>query len=91
MSEWILTSERLPEAGDICIVSGKMKYEWENEYEYFVDIAEHIPTGYVYCSTTNDSLRDWETSNDWYEGQQEYEILAWQPLPKPYKGEQDDE
>lgn len=85
MSEWILTSERLPETDGEYIVSGKMKYEWENDYEYFVDTAFYIPTADIYSSIPNDSVRHWETWNDWYEGQQEYEILAWRPLPEPYK------
>ena len=78
--EWIPVSERLPEVGDIYIVSGRMKYDFEKEYTYFTDCAEYLPIG----STDG---TEWETWTDWYEGQQEYEILAWRPQPKPYKAE----
>ena len=76
--DWIPVSERLPEVGDTYIVSGRMKYDFEKEYTYFTDCAEYLPIG----STDG---TEWETWTDWYEGQQEYEILAWQPLPEPYK------
>lgn len=91
MSEWILTSERLPETGDTYLVSGKMKYEWESEYEYFVDCAEYLPLSCAPFPLGNTGGTEWGTMNDWYEGQQEYEILAWQPLPEPYKEEQEHE
>lgn len=74
---WIPVSERLPEVGDTYIVSGRMKYDFEKEYTYFTDCAEYLPS--------NIGGADWGTWTDWYEGQQEYEILAWKPLPEPYE------
>ena len=85
MSDWILTSERLPETDGTYLVSGRMKYDWENEYEYFVDCAEYLPLSGDPWPYGNTGGTEWGTWNDWYEGQQEYEILAWQPLPEPYK------
>ena len=70
---WIPCSERLPKIGDTIIISGKTKYKHEKEYEYFVDIAFYEP------------WQGFSTYNDWYEGQDEFEIVAWQPLPEPYE------
>ena len=71
--KWIPVTERLPEIGDTVIISGKMKYKGDKDYEYFVDVAFFEP------------WQGFSTFNDWYEGQDEFEIVAWQPLPEPYK------
>lgn len=78
-AKWIPTAEQLPERFDTVIVCGKMKYSFEKEYERFVDVA---------CFDEPDKEKDqdrWATFNDWYEGQQEYEITHWMPLPEPPK------
>lgn len=77
--QWIPCEERKPIELGTYIVSGKMKYDFESEYEYFVDVAEYAP--YDENVTNSDT---WQTWNDWYEGQDEFEILAWMPLPKCY-------
>ena len=71
--KWIPVTERLPEIGDTVIISGKMKYKDDKDYEEFVDVAIFEVT------------QRFETFNDWYEGQDEFEIVAWQPLPEPYE------
>lgn len=76
MSKWKLCKECYPTIMGAYIISGRMKYTWEKEYTYFVDVAEYMPSD------------DWWTFNDWDEGQDEYEIMAWQELPEPYKEEQ---
>ena len=73
--EWILCSDRLPEIGDTYIVTGKQKYPHEKDWEYFVDVADSHG-GYI------DDF--WNTFNDWKEGQETH-IIAWMPLPEPYK------
>ena len=63
--EWIPCSERLPEAGQVVIVS---------------DVR-----GDVYEYTMNPLNVDKYIDDKWtFMG---YEILAWMPLPEPYKGE----
>ena len=71
--KWTPCSERLPDIGDTVIISGKMKYKGDKYYEEFVDVAIFEVT------------QRFETFNDWYEGQDEFEIVAWQPLPEAYR------
>lgn len=75
--KWIPVREKLPEIGNRCIVSGIQKYSWEKNWVCFVDVAE---SGGTYIDDY------WDTFNDWKEGQETH-IVAWMPLPKPWKGE----
>lgn len=84
---WTKCEDRLPENAGSYIVSGRMKYDFEKEYTYFTDVADYRP--YDGCWDGNAPLGNtggtrWQTFNDWYEGQQEYEIVAWIPMPNPY-------
>lgn len=83
---WIPCKERLPESDDYgtVLVTGKMKYASEKEYEYFTDCAF---VNQINGTPDNFNPFDFETWNDWHEGQDEYYILAWMPLPEPYKEE----
>lgn len=72
---WIPCNERLPEIGNTYIVTGIQKDAHEKEWHYFVDVA----------SNYGDYIDDyWDTFNDWIEGQETH-IVAWMPLPEPYK------
>lgn len=72
---WIPCNERLPEIGDTYIVTGIQKDPHEKEWHYFVDVA----------SNYGDYIDDyWDTFHDWIEGQETH-IVAWMPLPEPYK------
>lgn len=77
--KWIPCNEKNPTVMDSYIVSGKIKYSFEMNYEYFVDVAKYDP----FDGTFN-------TWNDWYEGQDEYEIVAWMEMPKPWKEAEDE-
>lgn len=83
VGKWIPCKDRLPIDDETVLVTGKMKYSWETEYGYFVDCAF---VGALHGTPNNFRPFDFETWNDWYEGQDEYEIIAWMPLPDPWKG-----
>ena len=92
MPRWIPCEERLPDIADTYIVSGKMKYSFEDEYEFFTDAADYEPYDEPHSYKLGDKFYNYRfhTWNDWYEGQDEYEILAWMPMPEPYDGERKD-
>lgn len=71
---WIPMAERLPDILEPVLVAGKMKYRWEKEYTRFVDLGWNHGDFF-------------ETCNDWNEGQDEFEITHWMPLPEPPKEE----
>ena len=71
--KWISVTERLPQICTNVIVAGRMKYRWEHKYFQFVDKA-YFNEGEFF-----------ETDNDWDEGQDEFEITHWMPLPEPPK------
>lgn len=77
-NEWIPVTERLPEILHTVIISGRMKYKWETDFFRFVDVATYTEGEFF------------ETFNDWYEGQDEFEITHWMPLPEPPKEERKD-
>ena len=79
--KWIPVTERLPERFETVIICGRMKYSFEKDYCRFVDVA-------CFDKPYKEKCQDkWSIFNDWYEGQQEYEITHWMPLPKPPKEE----
>lgn len=82
--KWIPCNKKLPLEYETVLITGKMKYASDKEYEYFVDCAF---VGSLHGTPDNFSPFDFETWNDWYEGQEEYYILAWMPFPEPYKEE----
>jgi len=74
-TQWIPCSERMPEIDETVLITIKEKYDGDKEYHYHTDVADHL---------INDG---WLTFNDWDEGQ-EIHIIAWMPLPEPWKGEE---
>lgn len=67
--KWNKFTDKQPGIGESVIVAGKMRYSFEPCYTLFVDVAEYLIDGTL-C-----------TFNDWYEGQDEYIIEYWMPLP----------
>ena len=65
---WISTAVRMPKQFEVVLIAGRMKYDWEEEYTRFVDLGCY-------------NGLEIETENDWYEGQDEFKITHWMPLP----------
>lgn len=74
---WIPCSERLPEC--------EWGYETK-ELMYQLKDTDSIEIGYYGCGG---KLRDryFRTYRDCFEGVHAKDVVAWQPLPQPYKGE----
>lgn len=73
--QWISTRERLPEHGTECIVVVKYKFDFEKDFNFDVDVAEFVQEdGYI--------DNHWNTTNDWYDGQQYMHVTRWMPLPE---------
>lgn len=79
---WIPVEERLPEEGGLYLVVVKYKYDHEEDFNYDVDAA-------IFCPWHPDAYIDnqWNTFNDWDEGQQYLHVTHWMPLPELPKGE----
>ena len=73
--KWIPVNEELPTLYHTVLISGRMKYSFEKEYKVFVDVG---------CLIDEDPI-SWEMYNDWHEGQEEFAITHWMPLPEPPK------
>lgn len=71
VSRWIPVSERIPEVDDEYIITIRERWGKEEEWDYETTTAYY------------DSGK-WSPSYDVDEGQ-EWEVIAWMPLPEPMK------
>lgn len=72
---WIPVSERLPEEGEKCVITDKCGY-----------VHDGIIYDYAYSKDKNPSFHRWD---DEYWQCFRPDVIAWQPLPDPYKPEED--
>lgn len=85
--EWIPCSERLPKEGETVLVYMRLtghKYEWEEQ--------RTIEFGRISSDRYDAEGTGWEWLNesgtDYWEADWNDCIIAWMPLPKPYKGQE---
>ena len=88
MSEWIPVSERLPEEDENVLVTvnfkgieRRHKNGWNERINpcFYVEIASQIEG-------------HWMSYSDEYKVDKNlHEVIAWMPLPKPYKAERQEE
>lgn len=93
-NKWIPVSERLPEDIMPVMVTWKNN-DPESYYQYivgkhFIGVAHYLKgKWYWYSSTTEDFLAEYGRY-DGEEFDEAIEVVAWCPLPKPYKAEGSD-
>lgn len=78
-NEWIKTSERLPDTDKYVWVAGEMKYNHQKDIDRFVDIGWLDSS----CENANSDAIKWHTINDWYEGQEYFEVTHWAEIKRP--------
>lgn len=70
-TDWISVKDMLPEVNEQILMVIEMKYDHESQMQTVVEI------GWL----NNDG--SFEMGNDWYEGQQHFEITHWQKIVLP--------
>ena len=80
---WIPCSERLPEEDTEVLISYRYK-EGEGDTDHVnIDITSYGTT--CFGGREIHTLKEWRQPFDYFHAN--YEVIAWMPLPEPYKGE----
>lgn len=85
MERWIPCSERLPNEGEVVLVCMRIeshKAEWEEQRS--IEFGRISSDRYDYYGTGWEWLN--ESGADYWQADWDNSILAWMPLPKPWKG-----
>lgn len=79
---WIPCSERLPEEDTEVLISYRYK-EGEGDTDHVdIDITSYGTT--CFGGREIHTLKEWRQPFDYFHAN--YEVIAWMPLPEPYKG-----
>ena len=87
--EWIPCSERLPNEGEMVLVCMRIeshKAEWEEQRS--IEFGRISSDRYDFNGTGWEWLN--ESGADYWQADCNNSILAWMPLPKPWKGADDE-
>lgn len=80
---WIPVSERLPEDERECLVTLEKVY---GTPEIFMGIASYLKFGNDgYWNEKKYGYLEWDKYSDGHGGTKMYKVVAWMPLPEPYK------
>ena len=80
---WIPVSERLPEDEKEYLVTLEKVY---GTPEKLYGIANYLKFGDAgYCNEKKYGYLEWDKYSDGHGGTKMYKVIAWMPLPEPYK------
>lgn len=80
---WIPVSERLPEDERECLVTLEKIY---GTPEISMGIANYLRFGNAgYWNENKYGYLEWDKYSDGHGGTKMYKVIAWMPLPEPYK------
>lgn len=80
---WIPVSERLPESERECLVTLEKVY---GAPETLFGIANYLKFGDAgYWNERKYGYLEWDKYSDGHGGTKMYKVIAWMPLPEPYK------
>lgn len=86
---WISVSERLPEGERECLVTLEKIY---GTPEISMGIANYLRFGNDgYWNEKKYGYLEWDKYSDGHGGTKIYKVIAWMPLPEPYKEDKEDE
>ena len=82
-TNWIPVSERLPEDEKECLVTLEKVY---GTPETLFGIANYLKFGDAgYWNESKYGYLEWDKYSDGHGGTKMYKVIAWKPLPEPYK------
>lgn len=85
--QWIPCSERLPEEDKEVLISYRYKEGEGDTSHTYIDITTY---GQMYFGGNKvGNYKHWRTPFEYFESN--YEVVAWMPLPEPYKGGEQNE
>lgn len=80
---WVPVNEKLPEDEKECLVTLEKVY---GTPEIFMGIASYLKFGNDgYWNEKKYGYLEWDKYSDGHGGTKMYKVIAWMPLPEPYK------
>lgn len=78
---WIPCEERLPDDGKDVLISYRYKEDEGDTSHVYIDITSY---GHIWLGNMYSDYKAWRQPFEYFYSN--YEVIAWMPLPEPYKG-----